>query len=76
MLYNIVLISTLQQRESAIGIHMFPYLLNLSPAPLSPAASGQVVTEYQVELPELYSSFQGIILKASRGEKTDMYKGV
>ena len=47
MPYNVVLVSALQQQESAVSIHMCPP----SGAPL------EVIAEHWVELPVLYSSF-------------------
>ena len=56
MLYNIVLVSAIQQCESAISIHVsLPLEHPLHPHHILPLS---VVTEHQVELTALYSHFQ------------------
>ena len=49
LLYNVVLVSTVQQSESAIRIHISPLFSDFLPI--------QVTTEHSVEFPELYSRF-------------------
>ena len=57
MLCNVVLVSAIQQCESAICIHMPPrHLLDLPPT-AHPFPPFQVVIDYQTELPVLNSSF-------------------
>ena len=55
MLYNVLLVSDVHQHESVPGIHV-PALLGLPPTP-HPIPPLWAVTERQVELPELHSSF-------------------
>ena len=56
MLYNVVLVSAIQQCESAISIHVsLPLEHPLHPHHILPLL---VVTEHQVELTALYSHFQ------------------
>ena len=56
MLYNIALVSAIQQHESATSVHMFPpYWTSLSPPTLShPSRLSQ---SNRFELPESYSKF-------------------
>ena len=51
MLYNIVLASAVQQRESAISRHVSP------PSETSPHPPSELAAEYPVELPVLHSKF-------------------
>ena len=53
MLYNIVLVSAIQQGESAVSIYTSPP----SSSPPLPTPPLEVVTEYRLELSVLYSSF-------------------
>ena len=53
-LYNVVLVSTVQQSESATHIYISPSLPSLPPTYPSPH---QVITEHWAEPPVLYSSF-------------------
>ena len=55
MLYNVVLVSAVEQSESAICIYISPLSWASLPHPLIPPL--QVITEHRAELPVLYSSF-------------------
>ena len=55
LLYNVVLVPGLQQRESAIYIRLSPpSRASLPPHPILPL---QIITEHQAEFPVLYCSF-------------------
>ena len=54
ILYNIMLVSAVQQHESVISIHISPPSRAFLPLPIPPL---QVVTEYQAKFPLLYSNF-------------------
>ena len=55
MLYNVVLISSVQQRESAMCVPISPLLE-------PPSTPHPVVTEHRAELPVLYNSFPLAVL--------------
>ena len=57
MLYNVVLVSTVQQSESAICIHIPPYPLPLDPPSRPPYPIPLGRTKHQADLPVLCSSF-------------------
>ena len=54
MLYNIVLVSAIQNRESGIS-----YALSVKPLFRFPILPLSVITEHQTELPVLYSRYRG-----------------
>ena len=58
MLYNVVLVFTIQQHESAVSIHVPPPLGPPSRRPIPPL---QVITEPQAELPGLHSGFPSAV---------------
>ena len=53
MLYNVILVSAVQQSESAIRIYIIPLFLDFLPI--------WVTTEHCVEFPELHSRFSLVI---------------
>ena len=57
MLHNGVLVSALQQSESAICIHISPYLLPLASPSHLPIPPLYVVTQHQADLPVLCGCF-------------------
>ena len=57
MLYTVVLVSAVEQSESAICIHISPYPLPLEPSSHTSIPPLKVITEHQAEHPVLYSSF-------------------
>ena len=60
MLYNVVLVSVVQQSESAIRTHISPYLLPLVSPSLPPSLShpSRGDTKHQADLPVLCGCFE------------------
>ena len=59
MLYNVLLVSALQQPESALTVYIYP--LPCEQLSLLLSHSSRVLTEAQAGLPVLYSNFPPII---------------
>ena len=57
LLQNVVLVSAVQQSESAICIHLSPYPLPLASSSHPPYPTPQVVTKHRADLPVLCSCF-------------------
>ena len=58
MLYNVVLVSAVQQSESSIYIYIYPHIPSiLSLPPTLPIPPLYVITKHRVDLPVLCSSF-------------------
>ena len=59
MLHNVLLVSAVQQCESALSIHISPS--SRASLPHTPIPPVQVITEYQAVLPVLYKSFPLVV---------------